>query len=142
MKKCLIALLLLVFTTPVLAEEPTEIKFSWVNNKDKIIGYRIYRDPTQPNAFIFPDMLQADVCPDGDERCYGVVPNIADGLNHRYVVTAYNRVDNVELESTYSNYADQLVTVEQGDVPAIPQNPGVPTTFLVTIPPIEVKVVK
>lgn len=100
------------------------------NNTD---GYRIYRDPSTNKVFVFPDILQDAACT-GTE-CKSCVENVADGLNHRYVATAYND----EGESDYSQYADVIVLVEKTEIPAIGQNlnPETPSKYLQVLIPIE-----
>lgn len=125
-------------------EEPKEICFEWTKNADvdgqdgnNVDGYRIYRDPSTNKQFIFPDMVENDVlCPPG-KKCSICVPNIADGMNHRYVLVAYNSFG----ESDFSTAVDVIIPTPKTPVDPVGQSPDSPgATFTITIPPIEVKV--
>ena len=133
LKKMLVVFALLVTVSPVIAAHLT---FSWTKNQENTVGYRIYRDPSTTNQFVFPDFLQEDVCNIADKpgKCEATVPDILDGKNHRYVATAYNSAG----ESDFSAHADTLVVVEKTEVPAIPQQPNVPAGYMHLLIPIEV----
>jgi len=118
------------------------ICFTWTKNAvptsqtaNGVVGYKIYRNPTTPTEFVFPSFLQDDACNDSANptKCTACVPDINDGLNHRYAATAYNATG----ESGFSTPADVVVQGNKGVVSAIEQNPTVPGTFLHVLVPIE-----
>ena len=139
MKRILLSIVVIaLMSSAAIAAEKPEVCFTWTQNpvdatlSNAAVGYRIYRDATTPKQFVFPDMLQSDVCNDATKECTKCLPNIADGLNHRYNATAYNAIG----ESDFSNNADKVILGASTPIPPIEQNPAAPGKMIYLAVPV------